>query len=111
MHQPVSPNFVRAYVQYVCPIKQRPLTAKLSCLDVLRAPPVEVQEAVVELVERAHPLVRPALMASLVEDRVDDAKFIVEHEAELVRFAEISATSAVLDPRSEGLGPFDGLGL
>jgi hypothetical protein len=88
-------------------MKVRPLTAKKSCLEMLRAPPLRVQKAIVEVIERADPVVQPALMASLVEDRVDDAKFIIEHQEEIVTFSHIFSRGTIIDPSSEGLDTFD----
>ena len=88
----LSAKYVNSYVTYVCPIKRTFVNSK-TCLSMLPAPPLDVQEAVADIVDRVPPTMRGYLMDSLVCDRLSDARFLVAHVDEFVEFARIAAVS------------------
>lgn len=104
MPEPISPAFMQAYSSYVCPVRKPILTPYMGCAQALRAPPLKIQEQIVQVVDQADPLVRPILMASLLDDRIEDAKYIVLHEREFVEFDAIFRRSEKVD---DDLTPFD----
>ena len=91
-------NYVNTYVAYVCPMKRSFVNAK-TCFATLPAPPVDVQESIVDVVERAPVPMRGFLMDSLIHDRLADAKFLVAHVDEFMEFARIAAVSQQVDER------------
>lgn len=87
-----SANFVNSYVTYVCPMKRSFIKSK-TCLQMLPAPPLDVQESIVGVLERVPPSMRGYLMDSLVHERIEDAQFLVSHIDAFEEFARIAAVS------------------
>lgn len=86
------PQYVNTYVTYVCPIKIRPMVKSIPCFQMMPAPSVDVQQAVVDVVENVPVIMRGYVMDSLVHDRLDDARFLLEHVDTFVEFGRIAVT-------------------
>jgi len=89
---PYLASYVSAYVSYVCPMKS-PMVGGKTCFQMMPAPPVDIQQGVVEIVESAPRPLRGLLMDSIVTDRLNDARYIVEHAEEYVEFLRIASVS------------------
>lgn len=85
------PQYINSYVTYVCPMKQ-PVVKSKVCFESVPAPPLDVQQAVVEVVETVPTSMRPYVMDSLVHDRLDDTRFLLEHVDTFVEFGRIAYT-------------------
>lgn len=107
INQPVGPRFVNAYVVHVCPLKRTQRVHPTSCLESLRAPPIQIQRKIVELVDNVPRPIKGALIDALVNDRVDDAAVLLTH-ADLIDRVDriINKSQTVLDVEIEQHDPF-----
>lgn len=89
-------------------MKRAQLTPHKSCLQVLRAPPLEMQTQIVELVDRVPRAVKGALIDALLTDRVDDAHFLLVHADTIDRVERIvGAAQTILDDDVEMFVPYE----
>lgn len=71
----ILPTYFSNYVTYVCPLRKVPL----QCLQTMRAPSVEVQESVDDLVDMLPYTMRGPVMDALTDDRPEDAQYLINH--------------------------------
>jgi|SRR5210317_1704472 len=102
INQPVDARFINAYVVHVCPLKRTQHVHPTSCLEVLRAPPIEIQRRIVELVDNVPVPVKGTFIDALINDRADDAAFLLTH-ADLVDRVDkiINKSRTILDVEPE----------
>jgi len=73
------------------------MAPRVSCLDTLRAPPVDVQDQVVTLVESVPIPMRGVLMSAVLDDRLNDAAFLLTHTDEFMDFDRIFREASYVD--------------
>jgi hypothetical protein len=106
--QAIDPRFLNAYVVHVCPLKRTQLTPHKTCLQVLRAPPLEVQRHIVDLVDRVPRPVKGALIDAMLSDRLDDARFLLENAEVIDRVDRVvGAAQTILDDDVEAAIPYE----
>ena len=107
-NHPVDARFINAYVVHVCPLKRTQNAHPVSCLEILRAPPIEIQRQIVELVDNVPVPVKGAFIDALVNDRVDDAAFLLTH-ADLIDRVDkiINRSRTILDIEPEQHDSFE----
>lgn len=106
--QAIDPRFLNAYVVHVCPLKRTQPTPHKSCLQVLRAPPLEIQQQIADLVDRVPRPVKGALIDAMLADRLDDAQFLLTNAEAIDRVDRIvSAAQTILDDDVQAAIPYE----
>ena len=104
----IDPQFLNAYVVHVCPLKRTQLTPHRTCLQVLRAPSLDIQRQIVNLVNRVPSPVKGALIDAALSDRLDDAQFLLAHAEVIDRVDKIvKAAQTILDDDVETSIPYE----
>ena len=88
----LSATYVNTYITFVCPIKS-PVYKSIECFRTIPAPPLEVQEAVVQVAQQVPKQMRGYVIDSLVRDRVADAQYLLTHVDEFMEIARIAKLS------------------
>lgn len=71
----IHPPYLSHYVTYVCPLRKVPR----ECLQTLRAPPLNVQKSIDDLIEMLPYTMRGPVMDALTDDRPEDAQYLINH--------------------------------
>ena len=81
----VLPEYLGAYVQYVCPLRPQQCRGGLR----VRVPPPEIQRRRLDFVGSLPEGLRGLTLDLLDRDRVDDVAFIEEHAEDYQRFVDL----------------------